>query len=232
MPEQVKKIHQFWAGREFPERYRLFQQQWVELNPRWELILWGEDSITDFPHLADVFHSLYERDGGRHGIELFVQAADVMGYALVEKYGGVYVNCDMQPVQPLPTLPDTAWASYENNEDGRIVNAAIGAPEPHDPFWSSLLNALPYSYFANPTDEMVMTTGPGFLTDWARDHPELLHVFPTETFNPVHWKQIEPGGDASYQVDRQSWAGTQTIAVHHWGHKKDRRSNHVETATQ
>lgn len=229
-----KLIHRFWAGqRPMPERYKAFGRQWGEMNPEWRVIDHGEDVQNEFPDLADVFNSLYERDGGRKGIELYVQLADVLGYAILREWGGVYLNCDMQPVQPLPELPARAWASYENNEDGRIVNAAIGAPTALDPFWSGLLLELPQRYFANPSDEMVMTTGPGFLTDYANAHPGELHVYPTETFNPVHWKQISPHGDASEWADRiTNWKGTGTIAVHHWGHKLDGRSNHVETATQ
>ena len=212
-----------------PEEYVIFGQEWQRLNPDYEVVDWDEHCISDFPNLLPVIDSLYDRDAGRHGIELYVQLADVIGYALVEKWGGVYVNCDMQPVRPLPEMPDKAWASLENNEDGRIVNAAIGAPEPRDPFWKELLRELPGRYFSSPYAEMVETTGPAFLTDLAHEHPEHLHVFPVETFNPVHWKQIEPGGDASAWLDSLP---SNTIAVHHWGHKKDGRSNVIETATQ
>jgi hypothetical protein len=79
---------------------------------------------------------------------------------------------------------------------------------------------------------MVMTTGPGYLTDYAHTRPEDLHVFPVETFNPVHWKQIQEGGDATWFADGTDWSGTATIAVHHWGHKKDGRTNRIEGWTQ
>lgn len=234
MIPQARYIHRFWAGKAMPEIYSRFADIWLDLNPGWRIIDWDEASTVDlglFPDLQPVIDDLYRRDGGRRGIELFVQLADVIGYALVREYGGVYVNCDIQPVQPLPELPDKAWASYENNEDGRIVNAAIGARGPRDPFWESLLEALPGRYFANPTAEMVETTGPALLTDHARAHPDQIHVYPVETFNPVHWKQIQPGGDASWWADGINWIGTPTIGVHHWGHKKDGRTNVVEAAT-
>lgn len=220
-------IHRFWAGRPMPEKYIDYGEEWVRLNPDYFVVDWNLTALRQFPDLEPVFDDLFERDAGRLGIELYVQIADVMGYALIERYGGVYVNCDMQPVRALPELPDKAWASYENTLDWRIVNAAIGAPAPGDPFWKSLLHHLPERYFSRPGAEMVEQTGPAFLTDHARANPDQLHVFPVETFNPVHWKQIEPGGDASGFSYPEG-----TIAVHHWGHKKDGRSNHIETATQ
>lgn len=232
----AQTIHRFWAGREMPKAYRDYGRDWEELNPGWDVLTWDEGIVEviaeRIPELAPVFHSLAERDAGRFGIEYYVQLADVLGYALVEHFGGVYVNCDMQPVRSLAgRLPDKAWASLENNEDGRIVNAAFGAPEAHDRFWLGLIHDLPARYFANPEAEMVETTGPAFLTDYARTRSEQLHVFPVVTFNPFHWKQIESGSDAN-QLLSVVGVSPETIAVHHWGHKRDGRSNRVETATQ
>lgn len=228
MSSEQKVIHRFWAGREMPQEYVEYGRQWRHLNPDWDVRLWDMNDLRIFPHLEPIFTDLAVRDQGNQSIEYFVQVADVMGYAIIERHGGVYVNCDIQPVRPLSELaiPDRAWASYENNEDGRIVNAAIGSPIKHDPFWWSLLRGLPERYFANPTAEMVETTGPAYLTDFARGRND-LHVFPTHTFNPVHWKQIAPGGDASGFEYPEG-----TIGVHHWGHKKDGRTNRIEGNTQ
>lgn len=230
MAGDVKLIHRFWAGKPMPETYIQYGREWEALNPGWELRHYGMADIRLFPELLLVFNDLAFRDNGNNSIEYFVQVADVMGYALVERFGGVYVNCDIQPIQPLSALPipDRAWASLENNTDGRIVNAAIGSPIKHDPFWWALLKGLPERYFANPTAEMVETTGPAYLTDFARSRPG-LHVFPVETFNPVHWKEIEPGGDAH---GKRSAYLAGTIGVHHWGHRKDGRTNRVEGNTQ
>lgn len=230
MGRQVQEIWRFWAGpKEFPEDYASFGQQWEELNPGWKVNMADEDDLADFPHLKKVFDDLYRRDDGRQGIELYVQMADIMGYALVHKYGGIYTNCDIEPVRPLPDLPTKAWASYENNTDGRIVNAIIGAPQPRNIFWSRIIATLPGRYFSNPTAEMVETTGPVLLTDLAHKLPSRIHVFPTETFNSIHWSQVPLGGDAS---DFIASLPEEAIAVHHWGHRKDQRTNTVETATQ
>lgn len=214
-----------------PKEYQLYGKQWVDLNPAWWLSTFHEVNVPvllkPWPEIQEVVAHLYERDADRKGIELYVQMADIMGYVIIEAYGGIYINCDMQPLRSIPDLPVKAWASYENWSDGRIVNAAIGAPEAHNPFWVGLLEALPARYWASPSAEMVETTGPAFLTDHAHAHPDLIHVLPVESFNPIHWGDIPLGGDAS----NFSYP-TEAIAVHHWGHKKDRRSNHVETATQ
>lgn len=225
-----KIIHRYWAGpRDIPQKYVEFGEKWEDLNPGWIVMDHGEEVIQLWPDLADVFNHLYERDAGRDGIELHVQVADVVGYALIREFGGIYVNCDMEPIAHNieSHLPNMAWASYENEEDWRIVNAAIGAPRAGNQFWTDLLAELPSNYFKNPYDEMVMTTGPGFLTEFAKDRRNELYVFPKWSFNSVHWKEIEAGGDASDKL-----VHPMAIAVHHWGHKKDHRSNIIETATQ
>jgi mannosyltransferase OCH1-like enzyme len=228
-----KIIHRYWSGpSEMPEAYKRYGEKWEDLNPGWVVIDHGEEIIQLWPDLFDVFNHLYERDAGRDSIELHVQLADVVGYALLREFGGVYVNCDMEPVRSFDyALPDCAWASFENHEDWRIVNAAIGAPQANNPFWEELLRELPHRYFNNPYDEMVMTTGPGFLTDFAALNSLLektpFWVFSKDVFNSVHWKQIEEGGDASgFEYPEIA------IAVHHWGHKKDRRTNVIEGNTQ
>lgn len=226
---QARVIHRFWDGKPMPDDYEMFGWQWQDLNPDWQVVTWDERCLVDFPELESVFSDLYRRDDGKRGIELYVQIADVIGYALIERWGGVYVNCDMQPIRPLPELPMKAWASYENETEWDVVNAAFGAPGPGDPFWQRLLARLPEKYFASPSAEMVLTTGPALLTEQARIHPELIHVFPVPTFNPVHWNSIEFGSDASAFYDQLP---EETIALHHWGHRKDGRTNFVETGTQ
>lgn len=221
-------IHRYWSGpRPMPQEYIEYGEKWEDLNPGWVVVDHGEEIIQLWGDLAPVFNHLYERDAGRDSIELHVQVADVVGYALVREFGGVYVNCDMEPVRPIEErLPDGPWASFENHDDWRIVNAAIGAPQPFNHFWVHLLHDLPARYFSRPYDEMVMSTGPGYLTDFARGHSG-LEVFPRTTFNSTHWGEIPPGGDASgrgYPDD--------AIAVHHWGHKKNHRTNTIESNTQ
>lgn len=233
----IEAIHRFWMGDSIPHEYWRFGGEWLALNPGFLLYQWGWEDVRegriDIPSGPfEVIQDIVKRDAGRDGIEKFVQIADVVGYCLVAQHGGIYVNCDIQPVRPLAgRIPTKAWASYENDEDWRIVNAAIGAPEPSDAFWTGLLDGLADRYFSNPGAEMVETTGPAYLTDYAKAHPHELAVLPVESFNPVHWKQIAAGGDASEYVARGEFS-ERTIGVHHWGHKKDGRSNTVETATR
>lgn len=218
-----------------PADYREFGDRWQLLNPDWSVILWDIDSLIDEGSWfnAEVLADLRRRDRGRRGIEFYVQAADVLDYELLYKYGGVYVNTDIDPIRSLAEM-DTihevegkTWLAREDSEF--VVNAAMGAAAPEDVFFAEVIAALGPRYFNNPYGEMNQTTGPRLLTDvwrmWKSEfHPVI--AMPVEAFNPFHWRTIEPGGDAfgrSVPLD--------TIGVHHWGHKKDGRTNVIESWT-
>lgn len=223
-----------------PEQYRGYGEEWQALNPDWELCSWTWDSVGSFTKQSQaVLDDLELRDGGRGTEEFFVQYADLIGYELLREFGGVYVNCDIEPVRPLNHLTsvDTEWdnvnwATYENHTDGRIVNAAIGAAKAHDKFWEYLINRAIRTYWSKPHAEMVETTGPAMLTDaicdWNDSQKpfEQVMIYPVETFNPVHWSEIEHGGNAASYVACGDFYSL-TVGVHHWGHRESGRTNTI-----
>lgn len=232
-------LHRLWLGpRPVPPEYSRYGSAWATMNPRHTVVLWTQATLPRMRN-QDVLDDLVARDGGRKGIELYVQMADVIGYELVHRFGGVYLNMDIQPVRPIDRLyteaglEGKAWACWEDSE--KLVNAVLGGPAEH-PFWDAVIQALPERYRAyGPGTEMVFSTGPHLLTSvyhalGGDRNPDFVGL-PAHTFNPVHWDQVPAGGDASALFD---WSNPPAgvYGVHHWGHKRDGRSNVVETATQ
>lgn len=219
----TRKIHRLWLGSPMPDRYREYGRLWQEFNPGWELHDWSAD---DLPLLAnqDIYDEL------EHGavapipvlphVAIATQRADVAGYELVHMFGGVYVNCDMEPLRPLDGhLPDTAWAAYE---DGRFLNnGAIGAPTPGSAFWRAVIEELPRRFRRMPGKPFNQVTGPYLLTDvfhsrrWEGEFTPLRR----ELFHHASYMQVEVGGDAS--AFRQAAYDAGAVALHHWGHKHD-----------
>lgn len=226
-------IHRLWLGpRPMPPRYVEFGKRWKDLNPDWQVKDWSYEDLHGVLQNQAVIDDLIRRDAGRQGIELYVQMADVMAYEIIWRFGGLYANVDIQPVRPMQALFDIhyvggdAYAPFED-EGSLVVNAVMGGPPNHH-FWQRVVDTLPERYWANPTGEMNQTTGPVHLTNCWRQFPEGFKPLSQTSFNPVHWKQIPVGEDA----DGKYILGPETIGVHHWGHKKDKRTNYVETATQ
>lgn len=231
-------IHRMWLGPyRMPEEYVTYGQMWAELNPGWEVREWSLDELMESVINRDVVEDLFSRDGGRDGVELWVQLADVFGYQVIYQHGGVYVNVDIEPVRSMEYLfqryspGHRAYAPYED-EGELVVNAVLGGPAEH-PFWERINEVLPVRYAEMPGQEMNQVTGPHLLTSlaraWNRNRvgEDAFVALPQASFNLVHWKQIAPGGDAT-----GLWKDSMdVIGIHHWGHKKVGRSNYVETGT-
>ncbi len=233
-----KIISRLWLGpKEMPEKYIEYGKKWQELNPDWEVIEWTPQNLSDGEMFnTDVLVDIHSR-GGPDSIEAAVQKADVIGYNLIWEYGGIYLNVDIEPVRPLSYMfdyygidPLQAYASREDWNTPRIVNAVLGGPPKH-PFWKYVIEKLPEYYWRDPQAEMVETTGPVLLTDcanmWNKDmnfsNDLPLKVMPHKAFNLAHWSRIPLGSNADGRwVDSE-----EVIAIHHWGHKLTGRTNIV-----
>lgn len=228
----IQTIHRFWGGPEpIPDNYREFGEQWEALNPGWKHILWTEETILQDGIInKDVWDDLAipAQGFGLDEIALATQRADVIGYEIVYKHGGLYVNTDIQPVRPIqhlineyPQIQESAAAPMEDED--WVVNAALWAPQPHMMFWQYCVQYLPERYYSYPkTAFMNERTGPHLLTHaWRVLPPGLLVTLDKNTFNPIHWSQVMYGQDAEFNKDDLPH---NTIAVHHWGHRKNQRA--------
>lgn len=221
----IKKIHRLWLGpAKMRDRYKEYGRRWAELNPGWEVHDWSE---ADLPPLIN--QDIYDELGNGAvapiplppHVAIATQRADVAGYELVWMFGGVYVNCDMEPLRPLDgNIPtDTAWACYE--DENLLNNGALGAPEPHHPFWKAVIDELPKRFRRMRGEPFHKVTGPYLLTDVyrSRDWGGLFTALPKHLFNYASYMQIPIGGTAAPFRDAAYAAGA--VACHHWGHRVD-----------
>jgi hypothetical protein len=155
---------------------------------------------------------------------MWTQRADVIGYELVYKYGGLYVNTDIEPIRPLSELfqmyPEALQSDAAAMEDDRwLVNAVLWAPEPLSGFFKNAITMVKHRYMAMPAEYMNVTTGPHLLTLLASVYP--IVAFDKEAFSHVHWSQVKEGSDASVDY---SALPENVFGIHHWGHRKSGRS--------
>lgn len=219
----IRVVHRLWLGSPMPEHFRVYGRAWADLNPGWQVHDWGEH---DLPRLAN--QDLYDQVGQGAvapvpvppHVAIATQRADIAGYELVHMFGGVYVNCDMEPLRALDgCLPGSAWAAFE--DDRFLNNGAIGAPEPGHPFWQAVIDELPRRFRRMPGEPFNRTTGPYLLTGvWrSRDWGDQFTALPRTMFNYASYTQIPIGGDATRFRDEARAAGA--VAIHHWAHRKD-----------
>lgn len=222
-------IHRLWLGpRPMPARFREYGRAWAELNPGWTVHDWSWHDLPEDLANQDVMDDIRARCTRGASVEMATALADVIDYELVARFGGVYANCDIQPVRPLlpPMTGGGAWATHE--DPVQVVNAAFGGPAGH-PFWVAVVAELPRFYWrrrAEGEEEMNQLTGPHLLTRAHHMRPGELNALPVETFNSVHFSQVPRGGTADGLWSPQTLPPG-AVGIHHWHHRENGRSNVV-----
>jgi mannosyltransferase OCH1-like enzyme len=189
-------FHRIWFGpNPMPHLYQGFWGEWQRLHPDWQFKTWD---YSNLPHLLN--QPSFEDCGVKwpalsryhDGIEQEVMRADIAAYDLIYQFGGVYLNCDLEPYKPItPLLEDvTAFAAWER--PGFIGNAIFGAT-PHHPFFRDIIDALPTR--VEHGWPMENATGTKLITNTYHINPHDLTLYDTDTLY-----------DGDY-------------VKHHWGHQ-------------
>jgi inositol phosphorylceramide mannosyltransferase catalytic subunit len=187
-------IHRIWLGDEpMPSQYVRFGDSWADHHPGWEFRLWTD---ADLPSLA----GLESLERCRN----FGEASDVLRYAILNRYGGVYVDTDVECLRSLePLVGDaTAFAAYAR--PGLIGSAVVGAVPGHP----AIARTLEVVSERAGSGSQVEATGPVALTDVLKDAPD-VELFGRETFYPLDYWEI-PFADA------QGAGVADAYAIHHW----------------
>lgn len=220
----AKVIHRAWFGPEpLPDRYAAFGETWAKLNPDWEVRMWTLEEVEPLldPPIRRIWNHIRKHGAisaipHKPEVAIATQLADLAGYTIVYTQGGVYLNCDMEPLRPLsdlPVQPEDAWACIESGH--WINNGALGGPPEH-PFWRAVLDELPHRFKRLDGMAMNHTTGPRLLTDVAASTPGLV-VLPQKYFNLALLSRVPLGGNANRYRKRAISAGA--VALHHWHHR-------------
>lgn len=130
------------------------------------------------------------------------QLADMIRLEALVRWGGVYVDSDVEPLRPLdPLLHLSAFAAWE---DERVVpNAVMGATPGHP----AMIECLQLMLSRIPGD--TWPAGPGVTTQVLPGRPDVL-CLPPGAFYPYHYQQKHRAREDFRAT--QPWA----FVVHHW----------------
>lgn len=182
-----KIIHYCWFGKgEIPERDQKCIESWKKYCPDYKVILWNEDNY-------DVLQIPYTKEAYEAGRWAFV--SDFARIDLVCRYGGIYMDTDVELLRPLDGLLEyRGYAGIESDSNCVSFGLGFGA-EPGHPLLQELRDHYGTLHFKNGDATLNLTPNPIIVTEYLKHKGyrivpgvistiEELTVFPDEYFCP------------------------------------------------
>jgi mannosyltransferase OCH1-like enzyme len=171
-PTIPRIFHHIWVGPDpLPPEFEVYRRSWRRHHPSWELRLWTDDDLP--PDLRTP--AAYERD--RRPVE----RADILRLEVLWKFGGVYVDIDMECLRPLDGLVENIDFVGTEIKPGRITNTVLGAAPLH-PILDQALRELKPQKPGARFDKA--SSGPLFLDAVVRQYPRTT-TYSRELFYPM-----------------------------------------------
>lgn len=202
-------LHRVWLGPDpIPDEAERFWEAWRTLLPGWQHVTWTEASVGLWPLENQELYQGAERLTSGNVWQL---RSDLVRYEILWRHAGVYVDCDMEPLRSIePLLPGVScFAGWE--EQGKWVNNAILGATRHHPFIRRLIAGARASVTANAKKRPNHSTGPRFVTQIYRQHPDELHVFDRDIFYPYAHDELWRAGEVFPNA----------YTVHHWNNQRN-----------
>jgi inositol phosphorylceramide mannosyltransferase catalytic subunit len=184
-------IHRVWLGSDpMPDEFEFYGETWERHHPEWEMRLWTDSNLPElrYPEALERCRNHGER-------------SDVLRSELLLRFGGVYVDTDVECKRPLEPLIGDAPAFCAWVRPGRIGSAVLGAVPGH-PAIKRLLTEMQERVGKGSQIEATV----GLLTTVLSEAPD-VEVFDSDTFYPYHPRHNPANGREFPNA----------YAVHHWG---------------
>lgn len=135
-----KIIHYCWFGRgEKPELAKKCIDSWQRLCPDFEIREWNEDNCDylAMPFMAEAYAA-----------KKYAFVSDVMRLLVLEQYGGVYFDTDVEVVRDIaPLMDDEGFIGFEN--DQYVASGLTIASVPHHPVVQAMIEEYQKLHFVN-----------------------------------------------------------------------------------
>lgn len=134
-----------------PPRYVDWRRGWLEQHPGWRHVIWTDENLPSLINQAEYARS-----------HIPAQRGDIVSYEVVWRYGGVYLDADLECVRNLDDLcvDNDAFATWlESNE---IAHGMFGAAPGH-PWLAEVIARLPRAMTSGL--DLLHQTGPRFLME-------------------------------------------------------------------
>ena len=181
-----KIIHYCWFGRgEKPELAKKCIASWRKSCPDFEIREWNEGNCDylSIPFMAEAYAA-----------RKYAFVSDVMRLIVLEQYGGVYFDTDVEVLRDIsPLLDDEGFIGFENDQ---FVNSGqVMAAKAHHPVIQAMIEEYKKLHFTNADGTATPVGCPRLNTDVMEQFGLIrngreqvvagIHVYPADYFNPV-----------------------------------------------
>lgn len=195
-------INYCWLGRgEKPEKVKYCIESWKRICPDAEIKEWNEDNF-------DLNSNLYIKKAYAEKKYAFV--SDYMRFFILYKYGGVYLDTDVELIKDVTPLLKESFMGFEGDDrvnSGLIMNASGGEPflkEVLDYYDSLKEEEIDFENVTVVTIVTDLLKEYGLKTDNSMQFIAGFKIYPTEYFNPK-------GGDYGKEKITEN-----TYSIHHY----------------
>jgi hypothetical protein len=146
-------FHLIWLGPN-PRPHQDWAARLAGLHPGWEVKIWSDSALAGCPYS---FRDLR-------------QASNWLRLQILQRHGGVYLDCDLEPLRPLDALLDGLDAAVTPMPNGRICNSFL-ACSPGHPWMEECCRMLGT---VDPNVHMSMSSG--LVSSALTSHPEVTRL--------------------------------------------------------
>ena len=203
-----KIIHIMWIGHRQPPQECI--DSWWAMHPGWTHMFWDDTKVAEFE-----FQNQHAIDQSQ-----FISGkVNIMRYEILKHFGGVFIDADALCLKPLDEgdfLDREAFSCYINeNLSLRVANGYMGFITNY-PLLDELIERisnLPDSEFNPKRNNSWLITGPEFLRKTIEETADLIHLYPSVTFCPVHHSGVRA----------ENWKEAEIFSLQYWNstHRTD-----------
>ena len=193
-------IHRIWLGSDpMPDDFERYGRTWGDHHPDWEMRLWTDHDVPELRSAEALERCRHHGEG-----------SDLVRYEVLLRFGGVYVDTDMECLRSLEPLMDVPAFAGETRP-GKLGSAVLGSVSGHHAFEVMLKRASDGAGRGHVSG----ASGARLLTDVLLGRDD-VKVFPPEIFYPFHHRRQpdrEAGRSEAYAIHhvRASWKGREDL---------------------
>lgn len=211
-------LHRIWLDDPVPDEVAAYGRDWARLHPEWRIREWRDSAGLPPLRNRDLFDNARQiapKDWKRF-------QADLLRLELLWLYGGVYADCDVQPLRAFDPLLSNrrAIVAYSPNRfrGKKILTQAVLASVPAHEWIDACIAGMPGSVCRYRGKPLAQMAGPHHVHRVWKQYHHGVTVLPSWYFYPQSNRDRDAGRPV-HLGDAYAW--------HKWANTRDNRRGGV-----